>query len=69
MLKPLSLFGKALLAYAIHHQAVYLVDVNEQNEPAVGFIVMRGLRLLARHRWTGKAGLIRFCLVSCRHMS
>ncbi|MBV7532243.1 GNAT family N-acetyltransferase [Chitinophaga sp. sic0106] len=40
--------GKALLQYVIAHQAVDKVDVNEQNDQAVGFYLHNGFKTIAR---------------------
>ncbi|NIG53743.1 GNAT family N-acetyltransferase [Chitinophaga sp. Cy-1792] len=45
--------GKALLAFVISQQGVTLVDVNEQNEQAVGFYLHNGFKVLSRSEVDG----------------
>ncbi|RFS22706.1 GNAT family N-acetyltransferase [Chitinophaga silvatica] len=40
--------GKALLQYAIKEKAINAVDVNEQNEQAVGFYLHEGFKVTGR---------------------
>ncbi len=40
--------GKQLLEYAVHEQQIRSVDVNEQNEQAVGFYQHMGFRVIHR---------------------
>jgi putative acetyltransferase len=40
--------GKALLSYAIHNMNVIKVDVNEQNEQALGFYKHFGFQVISR---------------------
>lgn len=45
--------GKELLAYAIGRQRVKRVDVNEQNEQAVGFYKHMGFQVVGRSEFDG----------------
>ncbi|MFB6454627.1 GNAT family N-acetyltransferase [Chitinophaga sp. Hz27] len=45
--------GKALLEHVIREQGVTLVDVNEQNEQAVGFYLHYGFKVLSRSELDG----------------
>jgi putative acetyltransferase len=40
--------GKLLVDYAVHHMEVSKVDVNEQNEQAVGFYERIGFKVVSR---------------------
>jgi putative acetyltransferase len=40
--------GKQLLMYAVNHLRIFLVDVNEQNEQAVGFYKAAGFHIHTR---------------------
>lgn len=40
--------GKLLVNYAVEHQGVWKVDVNEQNEQAVGFYQKMGFSVVGR---------------------
>jgi putative acetyltransferase len=40
--------GKSLVRYAIQHQNAEAVDVNEQNDPAVGFYQRMGFEVVGR---------------------
>jgi putative acetyltransferase len=45
--------GKTLLSYAITHEKVTAVDVNEQNGQAVGFYLHEGFKILSRSATDG----------------
>jgi putative acetyltransferase len=45
--------GKALLNHAIHTMKVNKVDVNEQNEQAVGFYQHHGFKTVSRSELDG----------------
>lgn len=46
--------GKALLKYTIEEQGVTKVDVNEQNEQAVGFYLKMGFKVIGRSALDGQ---------------
>lgn len=46
--------GKALLRYAIDVKAITQVDVNEQNEQAVGFYEKQGFKIIKRNETDGQ---------------
>ena len=45
--------GKALLEYVINYQEVRKVDVNEQNEQALGFYLKQGFEIIGRSEFDG----------------
>jgi putative acetyltransferase len=45
--------GKALLRYAIEHDGVRLVDVNEQNPSALAFYLAQGFERIGRSERDG----------------
>ncbi len=45
--------GSALLAYAVNELHLYKVDVNEQNEQAVGFYLHKGFSVVGRSELDG----------------
>lgn len=46
--------GKSLLRYAVDHQGATEVDVNEQNEQAVGFYLKNGFEVVGRSETDGQ---------------
>lgn len=46
-------YGKAAVQFVIHHLGVTKVDVNEQNEQAVGFYLKQGYKQIARSEQDG----------------
>lgn len=46
--------GRQLMAYALHQRGAYEVDVNEQNEQAVGFYQHLGFEVMSRSALDGQ---------------